>query len=73
MAFESKDESDLEDGYINHEGEIITTLDELSKYRNKNKLLKEEIHKLKGNKPSLVDNYLKIHLDELKKFKGNLL
>lgn len=43
MAFESKDESDPEDGEIDYEGELITALDELSKARNKKKLLKEEI------------------------------
>ena len=72
MDFESKDGSDLEDGEY-YEGELITALDELRKARNKNKLLKEEIQKLKENKPPLVDNYLKTQLDELEKFKENLM
>ena len=58
---------------IDYEGELIAILDELRKSRNKSKLLKEEIYKVKENKPSLVDNSLKTWLDELEKFKENLV
>ncbi len=51
---------------------MIIALDGLSKARNKKKLLKEEIRKLKENKPPLVDNYLKTQLDEFEKFKGKI-
>lgn len=69
MDFDSKNESDLEDGEIDHESELITALDELRKSRNKNKMLNEEISKLKENKYSLVENYLKPQFHEIEKFK----
>lgn len=59
MALDSKDESNPEDGEIDYEGVLIATPDELSKSRIKNKLLKEEIWKLKGNKTSLVDSLIR--------------
>lgn len=40
MEFESKDGLDFEEAQIDYEAELITTLDELSKARNRNKLLK---------------------------------
>lgn len=73
MDFSSRDELDLEDREIGYEGELISSLNELSKARNRNKLLKEEIHKLNENKSSLVDNSLRTQLHELEKLKGNFL